>query len=109
MMLPPAFALWANMHGGWFVGLAVLGAWIVGGGVIEPERRGRTIALGFACAVATLATPYGIGTWTFILTTVRFERAIAEWRPLWEGATVEESAAWVGTARDLGVCRDHIA
>jgi len=96
-LLPPAFAVWANMHGGWFVGLAILGAWIVGGGVIEPGRRGRTIALGIACAIATLATPYGIGTWTFILTTVRFERAITEWRPLWEGASVAEWAAWVGT------------
>ena len=98
VLLPLAFALWANTHGGWFVGLAVLGAWIFGGGVIEPGRRGRTIALGIACAVATLATPYGIGTWTFILTTVRFERAITEWRPLWEGASVAEWAAWAGTS-----------
>ena len=97
VLLPLMFAVWANMHGGWFVGLVVLGAWIAGGGVIEGGNRGRTVALAFACALATLATPYGAGTWTFILTTVRFERTITEWRPLWDGASVAEWLAWGGT------------
>ena len=101
VVLPAVFAVWANMHGGWFVGLAVLGAWIVGGGVIEPGKRGRTFALALACGAATLATPYGVGTWTFILSTVRFERTISEWRPLWEGASVAEWMAWGGTTAML--------
>ena len=102
LVLPATFALWANMHGAWFVGLAILGAWIIGGGVVESGRRDRTIVLGLACTVATLATPYGIGSWTFILSTVRFERAIVEWRPLYEGASVTEWSAWLGTAAISG-------
>ena len=97
VVLPVVFAVWANMHGGWFVGLSVLGAWIVGGGVIEAGNRGRTVALALACAAATLVTPYGTGTWTFVLHTVRLERTITEWRPLWEGASVAEWLAWGGT------------
>jgi hypothetical protein len=101
VVLPVTFAVWANMHGGWFVGLAVLGAWIAGGGVIEAGNRGRTIALALACGAGTLATPYGIGSWTFLLGTVRLERTITEWRPLWEGASVAEWVAWGGTTAML--------
>ena len=99
--LPLAFCIWANAHGGWVVGLGVLGAWMAGGGVIELGRRGRTLALVGACALATLVTPNGIRLWEFALETIRFERAISEWRPLYEGASVAEWAAWVGTS--LGV------
>src|SRR5690606_4624213 len=28
--IPPLFVLWANVHGGWVLGLGVLGAWMIG-------------------------------------------------------------------------------
>ncbi len=95
--LPVLFAFWANLHGGWIVGLGMVGLWVAFGGVVEAGKRTQTWAMSGACALATLATPYGVRLWTFIWETVQFERAITEWRPLWEGASVGEWTAWIGT------------
>ena len=81
--LPLLFAAWANNHGGWIVGIGVLGVWAAGR-VLADRRTFRSWAvLVAACALATLATPYGWHLWRFVLQTVRPERAIAEWQPLW--------------------------
>lgn len=74
--IPPLFALWANLHGGWSYGAIVLGAYVAGELVDDwrgtPSRlvayrdsptRSRTAApLGLlaATALATLCTPFGI-------------------------------------------------
>lgn len=69
---PLFFALWANVHGGWLYGIALLGLYLVGH-TIEYWRLGRdvrernavrhfTLALLLAC-LATLATPMGVGLW----------------------------------------------
>ncbi|MEN6627262.1 MAG: hypothetical protein ABFD69_13645 [Candidatus Sumerlaeia bacterium] len=71
-LLAPLFALWANLHGGWAAGIIFIAAfwadaaWEVGvdyalGMDTRPSaRRLRTLTgLGFACAAATLANPYG--------------------------------------------------
>jgi hypothetical protein len=95
--LPVLFALWANLHGGWIVGLGIIGLWVVFGGIVEAGKRMQTWAMAGACVLATLATPYGVRLWTFVWETVQFERAITEWRPLWEGASAGEWIAWIGT------------
>ena len=73
------------------------GLWVAFGGVVEPGKRTHTWAMAGACVLATLATPYGARLWAFIWETVQFERAITEWRPLWEGASAGEWTAWIGT------------
>src|SRR5262245_26598708 len=88
--LPVLFALWANLHGGWIVGLGIVGVWVAFGGVVEAGKRVPTWAMAVACVLATLATPHGVRLWTFVWETVGFERAITEWRPLWEGASAAE-------------------
>jgi hypothetical protein len=76
--VPLLFVAWANLHGGWLVGLGVLGVWTVG------ERTREAWAVWLASAAATLATPYGIHLWQFIAGTVRLGRTqITEWQPLW--------------------------
>src|SRR3989449_6795807 len=67
-LAPPLFALWANTHGGFLAGLAVLALylgcralaalWSAGrGGWREVGRYGLVLA---ACGLATLANPYGL-------------------------------------------------
>jgi hypothetical protein len=81
--LPVLFALWANLHGGWVVGLGVLGAWAAADAIARPASLRHWFWIVPASAVATLATPYGWRLWEFVLRTVRPERDIAEWKPIW--------------------------
>jgi hypothetical protein len=81
------FALWANLHGGWILGLGILGVWSCFT-LIEQRRWGPSSAsvagLVFLSALATLANPYGWHLWSFIASTVRLSRAdITEWQPIW--------------------------
>ena len=83
---PAVFALWANFHGGWIVGLGVISAWSLG---TIADRRDWPAALPLAvlcaaCLFATLLTPYGFSLWRFMWSTVGFGRDIVEWRPVWE-------------------------
>jgi hypothetical protein len=80
--LPLGFAVWANCHGAWFVGLGVLAAWMFGE-VRTWSSAASGTALVLACGVATLFTPYGWRLWTFVLDTVHVGRDITEWQPLW--------------------------
>jgi len=85
--LPFAFAVWANVHGGWIVGVGVLWLWSTVEGVTgAKERPSLWITLGVpaACTLATLVNPYGVRLWIFIAETVRLSRAnIIEWQPVW--------------------------
>ena len=86
LLWPAVFALLANLHGGWIVGLGVIGAWSLG--TIRDRRDWRAAvplgALCSACLFATLLTPYGMDLWRFVWRTVGFGREIVEWRPVWE-------------------------
>jgi len=89
--LPLIFLLWANMHGGWLVGLGVLGVWSAFE-LIEPADDRppvwALILLPAGCLLATLINPYGWHLWGFLAKTVRLTRAdIAEWQPLWRAPT----------------------
>lgn len=87
----PLLALWANLHGGFFVGLAALAAyaalaaaedWFDGAG---SRRTLRTVLVLAACTLATLANPYGVANWGTVFATLDnpLTRAIvSEWQPL---------------------------
>jgi hypothetical protein len=84
--LPATFLFWANLHGGWIVGIAVLGLWTAT--ELFDSRRAASdrapIAIAAAAsAAATLVNPFGVGLWTFLLQTVRLDRSdIADWQPV---------------------------
>jgi hypothetical protein len=82
-LVPAVMALWVNLHGGWIVGLGVLGLWSFGTAVTSTWRQRATLAAVLTAAfAATLLNPYGIGMWEFLATTVRVDRpAIADWLP----------------------------
>ncbi len=102
--LPLLFAAWANLHGGWIVGLGVAGLWLAGRLLdVRSVRAALPDALFLSAAlVATLITPYGWTLWRFLLSTVRTTRDITEWRPLWQQETASDLVLWVLVAGFIG-------
>lgn len=87
----PAFALWANLHGGFFIGILVLVIYSAVRAAIDiasgrgMKRALRLGAITIASVLATLATPYGIGGWYTVahsLTNPMTRRVMDDWRPL---------------------------
>ena len=87
----PLFAVWANLHGGFVVGLAALALYAAAVTVSDLwERRGlgrgaRLTGITVGCAAATLLNPFGINAWLIVLHTVRdpfVSRYIVEWMSL---------------------------
>lgn len=87
----PMLALWANLHGGFIMGLAALGIFSTvvfaqdlyqGRGI----RRALTLfAITGASALATVATPYGIGTWEAVWHALRnpyTRQVVKDWQPM---------------------------
>ncbi len=73
----PMMVLWANLHGGFFIGIVVLGVysavvclqdWWNGRGY---GRGARLLVLTLACALAMLINPYGIGEWQIVARSLR--------------------------------------
>src|SRR4029077_7977375 len=83
--LPLFFAAWVNLHGGWIVGLAALGVWMLGDAWQRRSIRWTltVTAFGALALLATLINPYGLGLWQFLADTVRPDRPdITDWKPL---------------------------
>ncbi len=87
----PLLALWANLHGGFFIGIAALGTYTAVSGLQDVmagrgyARAMRLAAITGAATLATLATPYGFATWTTVAHALRnpYTRVvIVEWQPL---------------------------
>ena len=90
-LVPPMFALWANLHGGFFVGLAAMGLYTVVRGAQALARdeglRGpvRLAAVTSAAALATLINPYGLRDLIVVVEVVHNPftlRHISEFRSL---------------------------
>jgi hypothetical protein len=92
--LVPLFVLWGNVHGGYALGLMLIGSVIAGeilihvfGHADAPEvmtwrEIGLLIGMGILCGLALLINPYGIGTWVLPFRTVGIKTLqgfIQEW------------------------------
>ena len=95
--VPPLVALWANLHGTFFLGPVLLGlAWL-------RERRSASsrrliVATGLAL-LATLANPFGVGVWRYVVSISsdpQITNSISEWAP----PTAHDAPA--RTAHDAG-------
>lgn len=76
-LIVPLFGLWANLHGSFILGLALL--------AIEVARQRTLAPVWVASAAATLINPYGPRLYTEIFRTLfdpGLHSAIQEWRPL---------------------------
>lgn len=84
------FALWANFHALFGLGLAVLGLW-TGVRWLEARERwtARTLVEPFSvipAAAATLVNPFGTGAWRTALQTLGHSESflVTEWWPVWK-------------------------
>ncbi len=86
LILPCLFVLWVNLHGGWIVGAGVLALFVLCSlrdREMSRRHRARLFVVAAASAIGTLANPYGPQMLTFLLHTVRLDRAdIVEWQPV---------------------------
>ncbi len=94
--LPLLFMIWANLHGGWIVGLGVLGAWASADALSDRSRLFEWSTTVVASAAATIVTPYGWTLWRFLWNTVGTSRQIGEWQPLWTAAA-PNWVPWIAT------------
>jgi hypothetical protein len=86
LLIPPVFALWVNLHGGWIVGGGVLAIWslLTLPTSVSTREKGALFLVAALALIGTLANPYGWGMWEFLRTTVGFGRAeITDWQPLY--------------------------
>jgi hypothetical protein len=82
--LPVLFLIWANLHGGFGIGLGILGVVLVGRVIEEKKRIKESLLILALCAGATLFNPFGIRLWwEFLmqLTDSQLHWTITEWFP----------------------------
>ncbi|HTY55219.1 MAG TPA: hypothetical protein VMB26_08465 [Candidatus Binataceae bacterium] len=94
----PIFALWANLHGGYLVGIAAVFTYAA---VVAADdlrhgvgfmRTARLIAIAAGCTLATLANPDGIEIWRTVTHSIAdplVHRGLAEWQPLLSRIMIE--------------------
>ncbi|MGO8699674.1 MAG: hypothetical protein ACLQVY_18395 [Limisphaerales bacterium] len=79
--LPLGMMAWANLHGGFVVGLAVIFLDCAAGCVLR-KNAWTMVFTAVACAAVTFVNPYGLDFWRYLLPALLHPRArIAEWRP----------------------------
>jgi hypothetical protein len=100
-VLPPVFALWANLHGGFLAGGGICALWLVArvvrlifsrDGTWQHEARRFWLPV-MVAGLATLITPYAGDLWLFLRTALTPRLEIAEWNPI--VATSPEGVAYI--------------
>jgi len=83
-LLPVAFLVWANLHAGVILGVAVLAAYCVTACYERTEGLRSLLANAVASAMATLVTPLGFRLWTTMPDAIARMRAggVSEFQPL---------------------------
>ncbi len=80
----PLTALWANLHGSFFLAPLLLGlAWLQDVTDRAPRAK-RTVTVALASAVAATLNPFGLRVWSYafgISTNPVITRVISEWQP----------------------------
>ncbi|HEY9159082.1 hypothetical protein [Candidatus Binatus sp.] len=89
--LIPMFALWANLHGGYTIGLgamiiAVAVLFIQGLGDADRKTSARRLGLvTLGCAGATILNPFAVGLWTGVAHSISdplIRQVVNDWVPL---------------------------
>jgi hypothetical protein len=90
--LIPIFALWANFHGGYIVGVGAMGiasaVMFVQGWTGDADRKAsawRLALVTLGCAAATIINPFGVGLWMGVAHSVGdplIRKVMNDWVPL---------------------------
>jgi len=105
-------ALWANLHGGFFIGIATLALYSGVAGLCDLAagagwRRGAGLfLLTVAAATATLINPYGVGMWETVAHALQnpyTRNVVDDWQPLWWAMRAQWHAAPSGVVFYLAV------
>jgi len=82
--MPAVVAVWANVHGSFFLGPLLLGlAWLEDREERSPAAR-RTLRVAVLAAAAATLNPLGLRVWSYasgISTNSRISRLVSEWQP----------------------------
>jgi hypothetical protein len=77
--LIPLHILWCNLHGGFLVGLGLIGFYIIGEAVSRKSFVPYVVVLVLS-SLATLINPYGIEYWSFFIRSLPMPRPeLVEW------------------------------
>ena len=93
-LIVPLLLVWANLHGGFLVGVGILCGWV---GVAtlrllsSPGPRWGVVVMlagiGVAGAIAPLVNPYGAELYIYLWRTLGMHEEISEWQPVTLGDT----------------------
>ena len=90
-LVVPMMTLWANLHGGWVIGIATLAMYAAGATLYDLVkgnglRRGYHLGvISLSALLATLLNPYGVGLWRAVgwaLLAPYKRLANDEWQPM---------------------------
>jgi hypothetical protein len=107
LLLPPIFFVWANLHAGFFLGLAVFAIFVALEFVAEWRKSGKVIngktafyaVVLIASFLATVLNPYGLKLYGEIFAVMFSQNTmkyISEWRSVFD-------FAWIDAAALIGV------
>ena len=77
---PPLFLVWANLHGGFILGLAILGGFAVSELVTSAGRSFQPLTAWAASTVAAVVNPYGPRLHAYVWTELSRAHPITEWQ-----------------------------
>ncbi len=96
--LPVLFLVWANLHGGFGIGLGVFGVVLAGRAIEERKKIKESLLLLLLCAGATLINPYGLRLWWEFwmqLSDTQLRWSITEWSPAYYFTNVAFWGYWL--------------
>ena len=114
----PLMALWANLHGGFFIGIATMALYsaVAAFGDLASGagwRRGARLSLlTGAAAAATLVNPYGFWMWQTVAHALRnpyTRNVVRDWQPLWWAMLAQWHLAPSGVVLYLAVIAMAVA
>lgn len=90
-IIPILFLIWANLHGGFALGLVILGIVLAIKSLKDKKNSLLNLAIFIFSVLVTLVNPYGINLWREIISTflsASLRGGIEEWKPFWTGLNI---------------------